>query len=425
VVIPPNWKDYEDPTGTFRLSFPPEWRVLGQNVNKVVFEFDQPYGVAYVELTEGLGASVAKVGDQEALDALASIAMADENRSGMLVKSVTKGVWPFQPTGNFVLLNTETQNPKLLTQRLDVACPLDGKLAIVSRMKRVLSELKDGDKETLGKVIASVLPRGWDIGSSPIIVVRPTPTPLGTPQVSAETAVNFRAGPGTVFPVVGTAKPGQTYPILGRNTDGTWLQVCCVDGKPIWVAATVVKIAGDTKTVAVAQNIPTPPPSPTPAPTSTPKPVAPRAGLHARQRVGTWEIQPERVHKEKAVYWYGDSAIAMGNYAIVIVLAKNLASGTQDLARTLALGLRDDKGRIYEYSKPLTTERYANQAACWEFVVHPSPFYDINPGVETPLLMLWDVKEDVQSLVLVIADENDNIVEWDLGNFSNIPPYKK
>jgi len=145
--------------------------------------------------------------------------------------------------------------------------------------------------------------------------------------------------------------------------------------------------------------------------------------MHTRIQIGTWEIQAERVQNEKAVYQYNSSKVAMGRYAIVFVLAKNLASGTQSISATLAPALKDDKGRIYDYSDPLTTERLAMIYATWEFSVGKTVFDDINPGVETPLLMLWDVNEDVQSLTLILTDGRKR-VEWDLGNFSAIPPYK-
>jgi hypothetical protein len=60
---------------------------------------------------------------------------------------------------------------------------------------------------------------------------------------------------------------------------------------------------------------------------------------------------------------------------------------------------------------------------CWEFSVGKTVFDDLNPGVETPLLMLWDVQEDVGSLTLIRTDGGSR-VEWDLGNFSSILPYK-
>ena len=259
--------------------------------------------------------------------------------------------------------------------------------------------------------------------------LEPTPTPTQGPEVSTAKAANLRAGPGTNYPVIGSTRPGDTYAILGRNDDGTWFEICCVNAQPAWIAAVVASTSGAVENVEVAQNIPTPPPTATPAPlptaapAATQAPVVQRPGLHARQTIGTWEIQAERVQNEKAVYEYSNSKVAMGRYAIVFVLAKNLASGTQDMNSALAPMLRDDKGRIYDYSDPLTTERMAMIYACWEFSVGKTVFDDINPGVETPLVMLWDVSEDVQSLTLILTDGNSE-VEWDLGDFANIPPYK-
>jgi len=236
-------------------------------------------------------------------------------------------------------------------------------------------------------------------------------------------SANLRGGPGTGHSIVGSAKQGKTFEVVGKNANGTWWEICCIDGESAWVAGSIVKTGGDMNAVSVAENIPTPPPPPTPAP-AAPAPASNRAGLHDRQTVSNWEIQPERVHKEKVLYHYGDSYVAMGNYAIVIVLAKNIAPGTDDLNRTLVLRLRDDKGRVYDYSDPYSAERYANIAAAWQFVVHPTPFRNINPGVETPLVMVWDVNEDVESLTLILTDGKTR-AEWDLGNFSNIPPYEK
>jgi hypothetical protein len=249
-----------------------------------------------------------------------------------------------------------------------------------------------------------------------------TDTPAA-PYVVANKAANLRSGPGTNYPVVGSAAAGKQYEITGRSPDGAWLETCCLNGKTAWVAKSVVTVGGDAGSVKIAANIPPPPPTPTPKPTSPPAPAVQRPGMHTRTQIGTWEIQAERVQNEKAVYWYGDSKVAMGRYAIVFVLAKNLASGTQRISSSLAPMLRDDKGRIYDYSDPLTTERMAMIHAMWEFSVGKCVFDDINPGVETPLLMLWDVNEDVQSLTLIMTDGH-NRFEWDLGNFSNIPPYK-
>jgi hypothetical protein len=264
----------------------------------------------------------------------------------------------------------------------------------------------------------------------PIATPEPTATPAPTatntpaaPYVVANKAANLRSGPGTNYPLVGSAAVGKQYEITGRSRDGAWLEICCVKNAPAWIAKSVVTVGGDAGSVKVAANIPTPPPSPMPKPTAPPAPAVQRPGMHTRTQIGSWEIQAERTQNEKAVYQYDSSKVAMGRYAIVFILAKNLASGTQSINSSLAPMLRDDKGRIYDFSDPLTTERWAMIYAMWEFSVGKSVFSDINPGVETPLLMLWDVKEDVQSLTLIMTDGN-NRFEWDLGDFANIPPYK-
>ncbi|MCB0241957.1 MAG: SH3 domain-containing protein [Anaerolineae bacterium] len=251
-----------------------------------------------------------------------------------------------------------------------------------------------------------------------------TPTQVGPSAEVKSQSLNVRAGPGTNHPIVGSANQGNALSVLGRTEDGSWLNVQLSNGDQGWVSASLLDQNDAAKGVEVAAVIPTSPPTPTPAPTATPLPPAQSHGLHDRQVIGPWEIQPERLHKEKVVHLYGEDYVAMGNYAIVIVLAKNLGPGTDRITETTALYLRDDKGRIYDYSDPLTVERYANIAASWQFVVHPTPFRDIDPGEETPMLMLWDVNPDVESLTLVL-NNGVSRVEWDLGNFSNIPHWEK
>jgi uncharacterized protein YgiM (DUF1202 family) len=270
---------------------------------------------------------------------------------------------------------------------------------------------------------------------SPLV---PTPTAtLNIPGAVVNAAtLNVRSGPGIDFAVVGSANQGDWLTLQGRNEDGSWLEVVTASGVDGWVSADLVSANVAVDSIAVAAVIPTPPPAPTQAPvpttitqvTTVPEaPVASPAalpGLHVRQTIGTWEIQPERLHNEKTVWHYGDPTVAMGTYAIVIVLAKNLAPGTTSPSDSLWFALVDDQGRDHDYSDPLTTERLANIAAAWQFVVHPTPFTNVDPGVETPMLMLWDVAQDVQSLKLVISD-NVTVATWDLGNFSNIPPFEK
>jgi len=105
----------------------------------------------------------------------------------------------------------------------------------------------------------------------------PTATPTPSPQVRAVGKnVNVRRGPGTVFPVFGVLQDGETAPVIARGPD-KWLQVD-LNGKTGWVYAKVVETSGPVETLAVAENIPTPPPTPAPAPiaTSAPAPAGPQ-----------------------------------------------------------------------------------------------------------------------------------------------------
>jgi uncharacterized protein YraI len=99
----------------------------------------------------------------------------------------------------------------------------------------------------------------------------PTETPITNPQVRASTSLNVRGGPGTNYPVVGALEGGSQADIVAKNPAGDWWQVTMPNGQQGWVYGQLVEAAGDTTSVAVAANIPEPPPVP---PTATPAPVA-------------------------------------------------------------------------------------------------------------------------------------------------------
>ena len=94
----------------------------------------------------------------------------------------------------------------------------------------------------------------------------PTPVPTPTPQkayIVVDGTYNVRAGPGTNYARMGQVQAGQTLEIITKNPDGTWWQVCCVDGRQVWIKADLVKAIGPTDRVPVAAGIP---PTPTPEP---------------------------------------------------------------------------------------------------------------------------------------------------------------
>ncbi len=100
-----------------------------------------------------------------------------------------------------------------------------------------------------------------------------TPTLTPTPFVQVVTALaNVRSGPGLDYPVI-TQLPGETQiTLVGRNPEGTWLQICCVNGESVWIAANVVEVVNDV--VQVALMVTGPPPTATETPTVTPTPTA-------------------------------------------------------------------------------------------------------------------------------------------------------
>lgn len=115
--------------------------------------------------------------------------------------------------------------------------------------------------------------------------VPPTATPLPPtasptlepqkPRVVAEGDVNLRTGPGRAYPIMGKLFAGKEADILARNASGDWWRIAWSGQGQAWVAGTVVKVLGTIDTVAIAKDIPAPPPTSTPAPRPTAQPTSP------------------------------------------------------------------------------------------------------------------------------------------------------
>ncbi len=147
----------------------------------------------------------------------------------------------------------------------------------------------------LGVLTRGMFPIGRPGASSPSAqpgtavaesIVSPSPTPTATPY-PAETAtlapgsavvagrlvgpVNIHSGPGTDYPVVGTAGDGTIVQITGRNFGDDWWQIAdpAAPGGYGWIEAQFVQIES---TVVARMPIAraSPPPTVTPTPTDTP-----------------------------------------------------------------------------------------------------------------------------------------------------------
>ena len=111
---------------------------------------------------------------------------------------------------------------------------------------------------------------------TPIPTMTFTPAPTATPFVVVESGyVALRTGPGVEYPLVAQLGPNIPIAIIGRNPEGTWYEICCVNGFSVWVTAASVRVSNGTEQVAlvVAQAPPSPTPTFTPTETSTETPT--------------------------------------------------------------------------------------------------------------------------------------------------------
>jgi hypothetical protein len=120
------------------------------------------------------------------------------------------------------------------------------------------------------------------LGPSPTPTITPTgtatatpiPTATPTPFVTIRTGqISLRTGPGVTYPLVAQLGPGIPVTLVGRNESGNWLQICCINGANVWVAARHVDVGNDPSAVPVVAVAPPPTATPTPTPTLTPTPT--------------------------------------------------------------------------------------------------------------------------------------------------------
>ncbi|MFN8464783.1 MAG: SH3 domain-containing protein [Caldilineaceae bacterium] len=121
--------------------------------------------------------------------------------------------------------------------------------------------------------------------------------PAVTPSLKIETdIINVRSGPDTSFGLVGTANIGERFEIKGRNADGSWYLICCVNGQQGWVNSQLTDEDNEELAPLVdTPAVPTPAPvaqapaaqAPAPAePTATPAPAAPAPAADACAGIG-------------------------------------------------------------------------------------------------------------------------------------------
>ena len=108
----------------------------------------------------------------------------------------------------------------------------------------------------------------------PTATIKPTATlvPTFTPILPSETAVpllkavvavpnlNVRSGPSTAYDLLGTIAEGEKIELTGRISDGSWWQICCVNGERGWVIGEAIEIPEGAETIVPrVARIPAPP----------------------------------------------------------------------------------------------------------------------------------------------------------------------
>jgi len=100
---------------------------------------------------------------------------------------------------------------------------------------------------TAGPTATIILTRAAVI--SPTATLNPgaaVPAPLA--EVLQEPLL-LRAGPNQ--PAISSAQVGQVFTVTGRTADNAWLQVCCVNNAPVWLASQFVVVTGTLTTLPV------------------------------------------------------------------------------------------------------------------------------------------------------------------------------
>lgn len=107
--------------------------------------------------------------------------------------------------------------------------------------------------------------------SAPAATVQPTSAatsaaPTSAPaqaevKVQALSNLNLRAGPGTNYAIVGQLPANAEMVVVGRNKDGSWLQVQTETGTVAWLTGDAALVKVDQALVAKLPTVEAPPPA--------------------------------------------------------------------------------------------------------------------------------------------------------------------
>lgn len=171
---------------------------------------------------------------------------------------------------NAIQLGLLEPTPTMQTEPIAQTNAADAPVAVLNKQPESTSAQPD-----LSEAAASSADSGEQSDNSVAPAQAPTPTDVpADPIVTAIDGMNVRSGPGLNFPIIGSLLAGDSALAVGKSPAGDWWQIRLQNNQIGWAFAQLVTTEGDIGSVAVAQNIPTPPPTPVPVPpTATPEPV--------------------------------------------------------------------------------------------------------------------------------------------------------
>jgi len=142
--------------------------------------------------------------------------------------------------------------------------------------------------------------------------------------------MNVRSGPGTNYPVIGTASAGRSYPVTGKNAAHSWWRID-YNGRDGWVAASLTATQGDTALVSIVSTPAPPKPQSTPTPANVTYAITllePQPGFTGDVVTLRWQSQPlDQGRAFEPVVWrtgssgdlqqYGMSPTGMTHYTSI------------------------------------------------------------------------------------------------------------
>ena len=113
-----------------------------------------------------------------------------------------------------------------------------------------------------GAQTSPATPSSTSAAVGPTAALSSSSTPC-LPLVTANSSVNIRSGPGTVYPILGALPAGSTAGIAGQSGDGTWwyIDFPAGVGGHAWIAGSVVTSSCVPSSIAVIAAPPTPLPA--------------------------------------------------------------------------------------------------------------------------------------------------------------------